>query len=502
MKVAIDFGSTNTTVAVSDSAHAPVIVPDANRGGAESTPSKVLVSKERAFVGVFAERAASYLPDCRLLGGFKRYLGSEQALLDVGGTSLAAENLTGIVLRKIRSDFELNVSRKLEACVLGVPGSFTSSQRRGLIVAANAVDIEVECMVEDALASAVVFERQGLIAEGDVFGVYGLGGGVFDFALIAYSRRSFHVIAKTGLTDFGGAEFDALFAKQLMNDLQQAAGRASIQGGHAERWLQSAAAKLKESSCQLDQHLTPPEILFVNNELIEFHGDVTAFMTEARKLLDVTHALVSRCIESIGLSKSDLASFFLTGGLAQASFVQGYWREKFAETPLKVKVQHHSSMVAKGVVTASLAVDDQGAGAPAYRVVNCAAYPLGLRNPSSGEFTKLIDANTPYPLSAKASLKIASQVSSSSAVELEICQRMPVTSNFDVIGRVHLAGEALKSEMHIEVAIESAADGEYALRIRSATNGNRLPFEFKLPASRFASGDAYEFTRGVEINAN
>lgn len=501
MNVAIDIGYSNSTVAVSDQTHAPAVVPDANRGGAESTPSRVLISSDRAYAGVFAERSASYFPDCEDRAGFKRFLGSEQALLEVAGVPLSAENLVGVLLRKLRHDVELNVSKKLDACFLSVPGCFSHSQRHGLITAAEAVDIHVGGVVEDAVAASVMFARQSLIEEGDVYGVYGLGGGVFDFSVIAYSRASFHMIAKTGLSDLGGSEFDAMLSKLLANDVQQSLGRAALQGRRTDQVLQAAAARLKERYAQSVSNRVA-EVLFLKNELLEISCDWRLFRAESRKILDVTHMLASRCLESIGLNFSDLARVFLMGGMSRAPFVQDYWREKLGETQQKLLLQHGASIVAKGTALYAQGSVTQGeAETGAFNVVQCTGYPLGLRKTSTGEFTKLLDASLPFPLSATVCISVGGLRSGNAEFEFDLCQQIPASSNFDIIGRLRIAPDGLNGPTKLEIMIESAKEGQYALRIRAESNGKRVPFDFKPASSKFTQGDALAFTRRVEINA-
>ena len=200
--IGIDLGTTNSCVAVMEAGE-PVVIP--NPEGARTTPSVVGFSKtgERV-VGQAAKRQAVTNPE-RTITSIKRHMGSDYKV-NIDGKSYTPQEISAMVLQKLKADAEAYLGETVTAAVITVPAYFTDAQRQATKDAGRIAGLEVKRIINEPTAAALAY---GADKEDDQkIMVYDLGGGTFDVSIIEMGDGIQEVLATAGNNRLGGDDFD------------------------------------------------------------------------------------------------------------------------------------------------------------------------------------------------------------------------------------------------------------------------------------------------------
>ena len=200
--IGIDLGTTNSCVAVFEGGE-PVVIP--NPEGARTTPSVVAFTKNgERLVGQVAKRQAITNPD-HTVSSIKRKMGSDYKV-NIDGTNYTPQEISAMILRKMKSDAEAYLGQTITQAVITVPAYFTDAQRQATKDAGKIAGLEVLRIINEPTAAALAYgvdkEKDGKVM------VFDLGGGTFDVSLLEISDGVFEVLATAGNNHLGGDDFD------------------------------------------------------------------------------------------------------------------------------------------------------------------------------------------------------------------------------------------------------------------------------------------------------
>ncbi|MBR3738077.1 MAG: Hsp70 family protein, partial [Eubacterium sp.] len=200
--IGIDLGTTNSCVAVIEGGE-PVVI--ANAEGARTTPSVVAFTKDgERMVGAVAKRQAITNPD-KTIASIKRHMGSDYKV-NIDGKAFTPQEISSIILQKLKSDAEAYLGEKVTEAVITVPAYFTDSQRQATKDAGKIAGLDVKRIINEPTAAALAF---GIDKEEDQkVMVYDLGGGTFDVSIIEMGDGVQEVLATAGNNRLGGDDFD------------------------------------------------------------------------------------------------------------------------------------------------------------------------------------------------------------------------------------------------------------------------------------------------------
>ncbi|MBO4213229.1 MAG: Hsp70 family protein, partial [Clostridia bacterium] len=200
--IGIDLGTTNSCVAVYEGGE-PVVIP--NPEGARTTPSVVAFSKTgERMVGQVAKRQAITNPDKTVIS-IKREMGTNYKV-NIDGKSYTPQEISAMILQKLKSDAEAYLGTKITEAVITVPAYFTDAQRQATKDAGKIAGLDVKRIINEPTAAALAY---GIDKEKDQkIMVFDLGGGTFDVSLLEISDGVFEVLATAGNNRLGGDDFD------------------------------------------------------------------------------------------------------------------------------------------------------------------------------------------------------------------------------------------------------------------------------------------------------
>ena len=237
--IGIDLGTTNSRVAVMEGGSA-VVIP--NSEGARTTPSVVAFSKNgERLVGQVAKRQAVTNPEKTVIS-IKRHMGSDYKV-DIDGKSYTPQEISAMILQKLKSDAEAYLGETVTEAVITVPAYFTDAQRQATKDAGQIAGLNVKRIINEPTAAALSY---GVDKEEDQkIMVYDLGGGTFDVSIIEMGDGVTEVLATAGNNHLGGDDFDQRIIDWMIAEFKKSEGIDLSTDKMAMQRLKEAAEKSK-----------------------------------------------------------------------------------------------------------------------------------------------------------------------------------------------------------------------------------------------------------------
>ena len=413
--VGIDLGTTFSMAAHLESGQ-PKVIPNAE--GGKMTPSVVGFLKDgKRLVGQLAKLQAAANPDGTIFS-IKRHMG-RRAYLDLDSLSddkeiirqikrhmgsdywikiddreYTPEEISAVILQKIKKDTEDILGEKIEKAVISVPAYFNISQRQATVDAGRIAGLEVMRIIDEPTAAALAY---GLDME-DVHTilVWDLGGGTFDVSILELGAGVFEVKAVNGNTWLGGDDYDYRIVEHLACEFQQ-------EYGIDLRKNKVAMIRLKEVAEKAKMDLTDKEVTRIKIPFIDAgSGGPEHWETVLRreKFQELTDDLLQKMVEptkqalaDAKLKPKDIDRVILVGGSTRMPQVRSLFKDLMGREPY-VEI-HPDEVVAMGAAVQAGILTGQIQGKI---LIEVTPISLGIET-QGGIFTKIIEKNTTIPTS-------------------------------------------------------------------------------------------------------
>ena len=450
--IGIDLGTTNSCVAVLEGGE-PVVI--ANAEGARTTPSVVAFTKKgERLVGETAKRQAITNPD-RTIASIKRHMG-ENYTVEIDGKSYTPQDISAMILGKLKADAEAYLGEKVSEAVITVPAYFSDAQKQATKDAGKIAGLDVKRIINEPTAASLAYGLDKADGSQKIL-VYDLGGGTFDVSVLELGDGVFEVLATNGDTHLGGDDFDNAVLNFLADSFMAEHGIDLRKDNMALQRLKEAAEKAKKelSSAQTTKINLP---FITVSEAGPLHMDMD--LTRAR-FDQLTSDLVDRSIEPMkkamadaGVTNADISKVILVGGSTRIPAVQAAVQKVTGKEPFKginpdecVAV---GASIQAGVLTGE--VND---------VLLLDVTPLSLSIETlGGVATKLIERNTTIP--TKKSQIFSTAADNQTAVDVHVMQgEREMAADNITLGRFQLTGiaPAPRGIPQIEVTFDIDANG-------------------------------------------
>jgi molecular chaperone DnaK len=410
--IGIDLGTTNSCVAVMEGGNS-VVIP--NSEGARTTPSVVAFTKNgERLVGQTAKHQAITNPD-KTISSIKRHMGSDYKV-DIDGKKYTPQEISAMVLQKLKADAEAYLGEKVTEAVITVPAYFTDSQRQATKDAGQIAGLTVKRIINEPTAAALSY---GIDKEEDQkIMVYDLGGGTFDVSIIEMGDGVTEVLATAGNNRLGGDDFDQRIIDWMVSEFKQAEGLDLSGDKLAMQRLKEAAEKAKiELSSTTTSNINLP---FISADASgPKHLDLT--LTQAKfneltsDLVAATMGPVDQALKDSGLSASDLNKVLLVGGSSRIPAVQEAVKKRIGKDPFK-GINPDECVALGAAYQGGVLGGDVKEG---LLLLDVTPLSLGLET-MGGVCTKIIERNTTIP--TKKSQIFSTAADNQSAVDINILQ--------------------------------------------------------------------------------
>ncbi len=487
--VGIDLGTTNSVVAVMEGGKPTVI---ANAEGGRTTPSVVAFSKSgERLVGQLARRQAVLNPT-NTVYSIKRFMGrhfdeveAERRLVSykvikapdggckvsLGGREQSPEEVSAMILRKLKEDAEKYLGEKVTSAVITVPAYFNDSQRQATKNAGAIAGLDVLRIINEPTAAALAYGLEKDQKQHTIM-VFDLGGGTFDVSILDVGEGVYEVRATNGDTHLGGDDFDRCIVDYLAEEFKKLEGIDLRNDSQALQRLTEAAEKAKiELSSITDTSISLP---FITADASgPKHLDIKL---NRSKFNELTRHLVQRCkdpveqaIKDAKISTTEIAEVVLVGGSTRIPAVQELVRS------LTGGKEPNQSVNPDEVVAVGAAIQAGVLAGEVKDVVLLDVTPLSLGlETMGGVFTKLVERNTTIPTHKSQTFSTAEDMQQ--AVDVSVYQgERPMAKDNKLLGNFRLEGIAAapRGVPQIEVAFDIDANGILNVSARDMQSGKQ-----------------------------
>ncbi len=506
--IGIDLGTTNSCVSVMEG-NEPVVIQ--NSEGGRTTPSVVAFTKDgERLVGAPAKRQAITNPE-KTISSIKRFMGrlhSEvkeeektisykvvkaddgTARVDIGERTYAPQEISAMVLQKMKQTAEEYLGEKVTEAVITVPAYFNDAQRKATQEAGKIAGLDVKRIINEPTAASLAYgldkkDKSMTIA------VFDLGGGTFDISILELGDGVFEVKSTDGDTHLGGDDFDTRILGYLVDEFKKSDGIDLKKDPMALQRLRDAAEKAKvELSSSQKTNVNLPFITADSSGPKHLSIDVTRpkFEQLVEDLVQRTLTPCERALKGAKMKTSEIDQVILVGGSTRIPKIQEVVKEFFGKEPSK-------GVNPDEVVAIGAAIQGGVFSGDVKDVVLLDVNPLTLGIETlGGVMTKLIEGNTTIPTSKTEVFSTAAD--SQSSVEIHVIQGERVKAQDNrTLGRFHLDGipPAPRGIPQIEVTFDIDANG--VLSVSAKDKGTGKEQSIRIEASSGLSEEEIEKMR-------
>ena len=449
--IGIDLGTTNSCVSVIEGGE-PVVIPNAE--GARTTPSVVAFSKDgERMVGNVAKRQAITNPE-KTISSIKRHMGSDYKV-NIDGKAYTPQEISAIILQKLKSDAEAYLGEKVTEAVITVPAYFTDSQRQATKDAGKIAGLDVKRIINEPTAAALAF---GIDKEDDQkVMVYDLGGGTFDVSIIEMGDGVQEVLATAGNNHLGGDDFDKKVMDYIIAQFKSETGIDLSNDKMAMQRVKEAAEKAKiDLSGMTTAQISLPFITAdaTGPKHLETTLTIAKFNEMTADLVEATMGPVRQAMKDSGLSMNDIDKILLVGGSTRIPAVQEAIQKFSGKEPFKGI--NPDECVAMG---AALQGGVLGGDVKGLLLLDVTPLSLGIET-MGGVNTVIIERNTTIP--TKKSQIFSTAADNQTSVEVHVLQgEREFAKDNKTLGMFHLDGilPARRGVPQIEVTFDIDANG-------------------------------------------
>lgn len=503
--IGIDLGTTNSAVAVIEGGQPKILE---NKEGHRTTPSIVAVSKSgERLVGISAKRQAVTNPKStlfsikRLIG--RRFKDSEVAHdikvmpyeivargegvgVKLGGQEHTPEEISAMVLAKLKADAEDRLGEKVEGAVITVPAYFDDAQRQATKTAGEIAGLKVHRIINEPTAAALAygFDKK----KGQQICVYDLGGGTFDVSILDVSEDTVEVKSTNGDTHLGGDDFDRRIIDWIIETFKKEEGIDLSKDALALQRIKDAAEKAKiELSTTQESEINQP---FITSGA-DGPKHLVMRLTRA-KLEELVHDLAHKTLEPLKkaladakLDKGDVEEIVMVGGMTRMPLIMKLVEDFFGKKP-------NVSVNPDEVVALGAAVQAGVLQGEVKDVLLLDVTPLSLGIETlGGVMTKLIERNTTIPTSKSQIFSTA--VDNQTSVEVHVLQgEREMSEGNKSLGRFILQGLPLAPRGMPQVEVSFNIDANGILKVSAKDKASGKSQEITIQASTGLSDEEVE----------
>ena len=515
--IGIDLGTTNSAVAIIDSG-APKIIE--NIEGNRTTPSIVAESKTgEKLVGLVAKRQAVTNANNTIFG-IKRYMGHNFSDPEVtkdnaaspfaisagadggvevklGDKNYRPEEISAMILQKIKADVESKLGEKITEAVITVPAYFNDAQRKATKDAGAIAGLDVKRIINEPTAAALAYGFNSKKNEKIV--VYDFGGGTFDVSVLEVADDVIEVKSTDGDSHMGGEDIDRKIVQYIADEFKKESGIDVTNDSLALQRLKEAAEKAKhELSTTVDTEINIPFITSDSSGPRHLLLKMTRSTLEslAKEYVDRSIEITKRAIEASPFKSGEINEIILVGGQTRMPAIVSAVQEFFGGKEPNRSINPDEVVALGAAVQAGVLQGD----VKDVLLLDVIPLSLGIET-MGGVATKLIERNTTIPSSKSQIFSTAAD--NQTSVEIHVVQGdRPMATDNKSLGQFILDGipPSPRGMPQVEVTFDVDANGILSVKAKEKTSGKEQSIRIEA-SSGLTEEDIKRMQADAEANA-
>jgi len=486
--IGIDLGTTNSAVAYT-LGDKPEIIPNAE--GERITPSVVFIKDGEVIVGSLAKRKAVLNPK-NTIYEVKRFIGRKYdeaiddikrmpydiekgpdggILIKVDGKEYKPEQISAMILQKLKKDAEAFLWEPVEGAVITVPAHFNDSQRQATKAAGEIAGLKVERIINEPTAAALAYGLGKDQKKDEIVAVYDFWGGTFDVTILQIGEEgTFQVLSTAWDTHLGGADIDNVLIDYLLKKVKE-------KEGIDLRNNPTAMARIKEEAEKAKKQLSTAETVDISIPYLAVKEDGTPvnleetltraqFEAMIEPIIDKTVPPMRQAIQDAEIGLDEINEIILVGGSTRIPLVKKKIKEVFGKEP-KATVNPDEAVALGAAVQGSIIKGDTK------DVVLLDVTPLSLGvEVEGGMVDVVVPRNTTIPYK-KTKIYTTAQDNQPSVTIHVVQGERPMASDNKSLGMFNLEGipPLRRGEAQIEVTFDIDANGVLNVSAKEKTTG-------------------------------
>ncbi len=388
--IGIDLGTTNSLVSVWEKGKS-ILIPNAT--GGFLTPSVVSIEKDgTVYVGDVAVERRVTNPE-NTVSVFKRFMGTSK-LYHLAGKDYYPEELSAIVLRKLKEDAEKYLQEEIEEAVISVPAYFNDDGRSATKRAGELAGLKVERIVNEPSAAALAYQHMNDLEDATLL-VFDFGGGTLDVSLVDCFDNIVEILAVCGDNRLGGSDFDQVIYDEFLLQNKLDEGQLSEE--------EKAILLMRATKCKLALSKQESSTMYMDIDGHEYSLELNQeyFIRITQKLLARLIQPVKKVLLDGNVSKERLTGIVLVGGSCKMPIIRDFLEYSLQTNQISIIEPDHMIALGVGVYAG---IKERSEDVKDMMLTDICPFSLGVgvRNPSNEKkqnMLVIIERNTALPAS-------------------------------------------------------------------------------------------------------